>query len=410
MSSHAASISAWCTVFDWPSIVAATSVGRHGPASSSAARRKIGGALLPGHARPVVPGFAGGVDRALDLRGAALVDGRKHAGPCREARPARSVAGADVLAADHHREVHLLAAQLADLADDRLALGRARRVVVNGLVDRRRRAEDPGAAHGGDGIGAPVARCVPYEAAGWGAGRALARGRPAGLARAAARRAPGGSRRPPADPAARPLLPRRGRRVRRRRARLGGGDRVRARARRGARRGAARRGRHVRRAGRAGGPSAAPRGRPGPSARTTACRSSCPATALSPRAASAATGAWAPTTSGGCSRSRVLPSGERAQISPGACQSPMPRSWRVGARSVILGFGRVCARPASDSDPVRCHGPERGSTGGGGRPRSFPSDPPLPVCRAYAHRGITGLVADSHEVALRARRGVSHAE
>ncbi len=41
MSSHAASISAWCTVFDWPSIVAATRVGRHGPESSSAARRKI---------------------------------------------------------------------------------------------------------------------------------------------------------------------------------------------------------------------------------------------------------------------------------------------------------------------------------------------------------------------------------
>ena len=36
---------------------------------------------------------------------------------------------------------------------------------------------------------------------------------------------------------------------------------------------------------------------------------------------------------------------------------------------------RVCARPASDSDPVRRHGPERGETGGGGRPRSFPSGP-----------------------------------
>ena len=40
ISSQAASISAWCTVFDWPSIVAALSVSRHGPASSSAARRK----------------------------------------------------------------------------------------------------------------------------------------------------------------------------------------------------------------------------------------------------------------------------------------------------------------------------------------------------------------------------------
>ena len=40
MSSHAESISAWKTVFDWPSIVAALSVSRHVVASSSAARRK----------------------------------------------------------------------------------------------------------------------------------------------------------------------------------------------------------------------------------------------------------------------------------------------------------------------------------------------------------------------------------
>src|SRR6266550_2992443 len=40
ISSQAASISAWCAVFDWPSIVAAFRVARHGPASSSAARRK----------------------------------------------------------------------------------------------------------------------------------------------------------------------------------------------------------------------------------------------------------------------------------------------------------------------------------------------------------------------------------
>src|SRR5881396_634723 len=44
---------------------------------------------------------------------------------------------------------------------------------------------------------------------------------------------------------------------------------------------------------------------------------------------------------------------------------------------VILRERRVRARPASDSDPVRRHGPERGSTRGGGRPRSFPSGPPF---------------------------------
>src|SRR6266481_4767675 len=35
---------------------------------------------------------------------------------------------------------------------------------------------------------------------------------------------------------------------------------------------------------------------------------------------------------------------------------------------VILTRWRVRARPAPDSDPVRRQGPERGSTGGGGRP------------------------------------------
>src|ERR687884_698927 len=40
ISSQAASISAWCTVFDWFSIVAALTVARHGPASSSAARSR----------------------------------------------------------------------------------------------------------------------------------------------------------------------------------------------------------------------------------------------------------------------------------------------------------------------------------------------------------------------------------
>src|SRR6476646_8903923 len=44
---------------------------------------------------------------------------------------------------------------------------------------------------------------------------------------------------------------------------------------------------------------------------------------------------------------------------------------------VILTEWRVRARPAPESDPLRRHGPELGSTGGGGRPRSFPSGPPL---------------------------------
>src|SRR6478735_836385 len=51
ISSHAASISAWNAVFDWPSIVAAFSVWRHGPASRSAALRMIAQRSSKGIAR-----------------------------------------------------------------------------------------------------------------------------------------------------------------------------------------------------------------------------------------------------------------------------------------------------------------------------------------------------------------------
>src|SRR5437867_3843472 len=57
---------------------------------------------------------------------------------------------------------------------------------------------------------------------------------------------------------------------------------------------------------------------------------------------------------------------------------------------VILRRRRVRARPASDSDPVRRHGPERGSTGGGGRPRSFPSGPLLREAKRRAGRAEDG--------------------
>jgi len=47
---------------------------------------------------------------------------------------------------------------------------------------------------------------------------------------------------------------------------------------------------------------------------------------------------------------------------------------------------RVRARRMSDSDPVRHHGPECGSTGGGGRPRSFLSGP-LDFLAGWTTRG-----------------------
>ena len=50
ISSQAASISAWCAVFDWLSIVAALSGRAPGPGQQLGGPEKDGGALLPGRA------------------------------------------------------------------------------------------------------------------------------------------------------------------------------------------------------------------------------------------------------------------------------------------------------------------------------------------------------------------------
>ena len=54
ISSQAASISAWSTVFDWLSIVAALMRSRQGPASRSAARRKTAARSFQGMACQVL--------------------------------------------------------------------------------------------------------------------------------------------------------------------------------------------------------------------------------------------------------------------------------------------------------------------------------------------------------------------
>ena len=76
--SQTASISAWCAVFDWLSIVTALSVWRQGPAASSAARRKTATRSCHGVADHVGMGVARGGDRALDVLGAALLDVCEH--------------------------------------------------------------------------------------------------------------------------------------------------------------------------------------------------------------------------------------------------------------------------------------------------------------------------------------------
>src|SRR5213080_3340542 len=96
-SSHAASISAWCAVFDWPSIVAAFIVSRHGPASSSAARRKTAARSSQGQ---------------RDLLGAGLVHIGEHVFLVVRHHGRPRLAGRDVPAADHRRDLDPFGAHL----------------------------------------------------------------------------------------------------------------------------------------------------------------------------------------------------------------------------------------------------------------------------------------------------------
>ena len=93
-----------------------------------------GGALLPRRPRPVLPGVGRGGDRRLDLGRAALVDvGEDVAALVRHDRFER-VAGADVLAADHERDLEALGRELVEAAPELVALGAAGLVAVHRLV------------------------------------------------------------------------------------------------------------------------------------------------------------------------------------------------------------------------------------------------------------------------------------
>ena len=147
MSSHAASISAWCAVFDWPSIVAAFSVCRHGPASSSAARRKT--AARSSH---------GVRDQSSQASAAAAIARSTSAAPplWTSARTWLRLWGMtasnvspvlDVLAADHERDLEALGGELVEAAPELVALGAAGLVAEHRLVVRFGDLEDAVGAH-----------------------------------------------------------------------------------------------------------------------------------------------------------------------------------------------------------------------------------------------------------------------
>ena len=93
-------------------------------------------------------------------------------------------------------------------------------------------------------------------------------------------------------------------------------------------------------------------------------------------------------------RREVPPAGDEGDDAQASGAAGRPRRSGVGQHTVALRgpmlhtFGRrVCARPPVDSDPVCRLGPERGATGGGGRPRSFPSGPLAAVTFPNVHCG-----------------------
>ena len=105
------------------------------------------GAVLPRHARPVVPGLARGVDRLLDVLRAALVDVGEHVVLVVRHDRFERVAGADLLAADHERDLDPLGLHLREPHPQLLALGRSRRVVPDRLVHRLGQPEDAVGGH-----------------------------------------------------------------------------------------------------------------------------------------------------------------------------------------------------------------------------------------------------------------------
>ena len=143
--SHAASIPAWCAVFDGFNMVAASSVERHGPDRSSAARRKTQ-RLAPGGRRPAgVRSRAAAIARWMWAASPFATSARTCSRACGMTASKRRT-GLDMLAADHERDPKALGRHLVESPLQLPALGRSRGRVrsASSRRHRRGRAEDPG--------------------------------------------------------------------------------------------------------------------------------------------------------------------------------------------------------------------------------------------------------------------------
>ena len=117
-----------------------SSVSRHGPASSSAARRKTAARSSHGQRDQSFHALAAASIACCDVLGRRPGGRRRARAPCRAASTAgRVVAGGDVLAADHERDLEALAAHLLEPRLQARALGAAGREVADRLVVAGRR-------------------------------------------------------------------------------------------------------------------------------------------------------------------------------------------------------------------------------------------------------------------------------
>ena len=141
MISQAESISACCTVFDWPSIVAAFRSARHGPASRSAARRKTAARCSSVQlAHSARAASAASIAACASSAPAACQRASTRACAC-GSRTSRSDAGRHVAPADHRAASSGASARSVAIAARIVgALGRSRRVALDRLVDGRRDA------------------------------------------------------------------------------------------------------------------------------------------------------------------------------------------------------------------------------------------------------------------------------
>ena len=156
--------------------MAALIVERHGPAMQLGGAEEHCHPLVPRGPRPGGVGGARRGDRALDLGRAALLDIGEHV------RARWGITASNVVPVSTRSPPITIGmwTRSADISREPLlklrALGRARRVALDRLVDRSGRTEDAGGAHSGDCIldGVRVTR-HPYDVPGWGVGEVWVR-------------------------------------------------------------------------------------------------------------------------------------------------------------------------------------------------------------------------------------------